>query len=64
MASTAFPLISFPEKTSPGRHPLVLSQGEVRPGVKQGQHWVVGQFQRHKFRGLSERQAISSSDQM
>ena len=41
MASTAFPLISFPEKTSPGRHPLVLSQGEVRPGVKQGQHWGV-----------------------
>jgi hypothetical protein len=39
MASTAFPLISFPEKTSPGRHPLVLSQGEVRPGVKQGQYW-------------------------
>lgn len=41
MPTTAFPLISFPEKTSAGRHPLVLSQGEVRPGVKQGQHWGV-----------------------
>ena len=41
MKTTAFPLISFPAEPCSGRHPLVLSQGEVRPGVKQDQHWGV-----------------------
>lgn len=41
MASTAFPTAWLKGEFLPHRHCSLLSQGEVRPGVKQGQHWGV-----------------------
>lgn len=41
MASTTFPSAWLLNDLLPHRHIELLSQGEVRPGVKQGQHWGV-----------------------
>lgn len=41
MASTTFPAAWLLTDLPPHRHCELLSQGEVRPGVRHGQHWGV-----------------------
>ena len=41
MTSTTVPSSMLSRDFPPHRHIELLSQGEVRPGIRQGQHWGV-----------------------